>query len=68
MTLHGSIGHAGGSTLRARNVLQHGIGGWVQDIDLSVLGEEERKRAEGMRKRLIKLGQESGDVGYSLEG
>jgi hypothetical protein len=68
MTLHGSIGHAGGSTLRARNVLQHGIGGWVGDIDLSGLGPEEKKRAEDMRKRLVKLGQESGDVGYSLQG
>lgn len=68
MTLHGSIGHAGGSKLRARNVLQHGIGEWVQDIDLSGLGEEEKRRAEGMRKRLVKLGQDSGDVGYSLEG
>jgi hypothetical protein len=68
MTLHGSMGHAEGSRLRARNVLQHGIGEWVQDIDLSGLGEEERKRAEGMRQRLVKLGADSGDVGYSLEG
>ncbi len=28
MTLHGSVGHSGGSSLRARNVLQHGIGEW----------------------------------------
>lgn len=68
MTLHGSIGHAGGSKLRATNVLQHGIGKWVQDIDMSGLGEEERQRAENMRKRLIKLGQDSGEVGYSLQG
>jgi hypothetical protein len=68
MTLHGSIGHAGGSRLRARNVLQHGIGEWVQDIDLSGLGEGEKQSAERMRKRLVKLGQDSGDVGYSLEG
>ena len=67
MTLHGSIGHVGGSRLRARNVLQHGIGEWVGDIDLSMLEGVERKRAEGMRRRLIKMGDESGDVGYSLE-
>ncbi|CZR61100.1 related to phytanoyl-CoA dioxygenase family protein [Phialocephala subalpina] len=68
MTLHGSMGHVGGSRLRARNVLQHGIGEWVEDVDFSALSEEEKKRAEGMRARLIKLGRESGDVGYSLEG
>lgn len=68
MTLHGSMGHVGGSKLRARNVLQHGIGEWVGRIDLSVLEGEERKRAEGMRERLVKLGTDSGDVGYSLSG
>jgi hypothetical protein len=69
MTLHGSMGHVGGSRLRARNVLQHGIGKWVDQIDLSGLEGEERVRAEGMRDRLIKLGTDnSGDVGYSLEG
>jgi hypothetical protein len=68
MTLHGSMGHVGGSSLRARNVLQHGIGEWVGKIDLNGLEGEERKRAEGMRERLVKLGTESGDVGYSLSG
>jgi hypothetical protein len=69
MTLHGSMGHVGGSQLRARNVLQHGIGKWVDKIDLSGLEGEERMRAEGMRDRLVKLGTDhSVDVGYSLEG
>ena len=69
MTLHGSMGHVGGSRLRARNVLQHGVGEWVNRIDLSGLEGEERKRAEGMRERLMKLGTDnSGDVGYSLSG
>lgn len=68
MTLHGSMGHVGGSSLRATNVLQHGIGEWVEDIDLSLLDGEERKRAEGMRERLVKMGAESGTIGYSLEG
>ncbi|KAH9885497.1 hypothetical protein F4778DRAFT_504360 [Xylariomycetidae sp. FL2044] len=30
--------------------------------------ERVRKRAEGMRDRLVKLGERSGEVGYSLEG
>jgi hypothetical protein len=68
MTLHGSMGHVGGSSLRATNVLQHGIGKWVADIDLGGLNEEERKRAEGMRSRLVKMGAESGAVGFSLKG
>ncbi len=68
MTLHGSMGHRGGSKLRARNVLQHGIGEWVANIDLGDLNEKERIRAEGMRQRLVEMGSQSGDVGYSLEG
>lgn len=67
MTLHGSIGHRGGSRLRARNVLQHGIGEWVQDIDLSGLEGKEKERAVAMRKLLMKLGAEHTDVGFSLE-
>ncbi|KAM5375849.1 hypothetical protein ACJZ2D_005771 [Fusarium nematophilum] len=68
MTLHGSVGHVQGSTLRARNVLQHGVGGWVDRCALGPLREGERRRAEGMRQRLVHLGSESGEVGYSLEG
>ncbi|ERS99070.1 hypothetical protein HMPREF1624_04265 [Sporothrix schenckii ATCC 58251] len=66
-TLHGSVGHVGGNALRARNVLQHGVGDWVERCDFSVLTETERARAEGMRARLIKMGRESGPVGYSLK-
>ncbi|CEJ91070.1 Putative Phytanoyl-CoA dioxygenase [[Torrubiella] hemipterigena] len=68
VTLHGSVGHSGGSALRARNVLQHGIGKWVDKVDFSKLEEKDRLRAEGMRARLIKLGSEAGEVGYSLQG
>ncbi|KAG9247332.1 hypothetical protein BJ878DRAFT_415088 [Calycina marina] len=68
MTLHGSMGHAGGSTLRARNVLQHGIGKWVNQIDLSGLEGMEKTRAEAMRERLVKMGAENGEVGFSLDG
>lgn len=68
-TLHGSVGHVAGSAARARNVLQHGVGEWVEGCDfecLGVWGERERKRAEGMRRRLVGMGRES--VGFSLEG
>ncbi|KAG6176239.1 hypothetical protein E4U27_005366 [Claviceps purpurea] len=67
-TLHGSVGHSGGGQLRARNVLQHGVGRYVHGIDFSMLRESERRRAEDMRERLAKLGSESGQVGYSLQG
>lgn len=66
MTLHGSMGHVGGSALRARNVLQHGIGEWVGEIDLSGLDEGQRERAERMRKRLVAMGGHTGE--YSLTG
>ncbi|CAG8961204.1 hypothetical protein HYFRA_00013260 [Hymenoscyphus fraxineus] len=65
-TLHGTMGRAGGSRDRARNVLQHGIGEWVAEIDLSALEGREKERAEGMRERLLAMGTHSGE--YSLEG
>jgi ectoine hydroxylase-related dioxygenase (phytanoyl-CoA dioxygenase family) len=63
MTLHGSMGHVQGSGLRARNVLQHGVGEWAEKMELKGLPNNER--AEGMRKRLIKLGSERQDVGFA---
>ncbi|KAH8816527.1 phytanoyl-CoA dioxygenase [Xylogone sp. PMI_703] len=68
MTLHGSVGHVQGGNHRARNVLQHGVKEWIEQIDLDILSPEEKKRAEGMRARLVKLGEQSRDVGYSLQG
>lgn len=68
MTLHGSLGHVSGSTLRARNVLQHGVGNWVGKCSLQQLEEGDRQRAEAMRQRLVKMGSQSGQVGYSLQG
>ncbi|RYO90440.1 hypothetical protein DL764_008446 [Monosporascus ibericus] len=70
LTLHGSAGRAGpgAGRLRARNVLQHGVGAYVGRCDFSVLDERYRARAEAMRARLVQLGRESGDVGYSLTG
>lgn len=69
MSLHGSVGHVSGGPLRARNVLQHGVGEWVDRLDYfgSALGDG-KLRAEGMRDRLKKLGTESGEVGYSQDG
>lgn len=73
MSLHGSVGRAGGGRFRATNVLQHGVGKWVDGCDFSALadgpgGERSRRRAEGMRARLVELGRESGEVGFSLAG
>ena len=68
MTLHGSVGHVKGGTGRARNVLQHGVGDWVGNVDFGFLEEEERTRAEGMRRRLVGLAEGSGEVGFSLDG
>ncbi|RSM17995.1 hypothetical protein CDV31_003093 [Fusarium ambrosium] len=68
MTLHGSVGHVQGSTLRARNVLQHGVGSWVDKCAFGPLQDAQKWRAEGMRQRLVRLGSESGQVGFSLQG
>lgn len=68
MTLHGSAGHVAGSTLRARNVLQHGLRDWIDKVDFGRLDEKTRIRAEKMKASLVKMGQEAGDVGYSLDG
>ncbi|PKS11539.1 hypothetical protein jhhlp_003304 [Lomentospora prolificans] len=70
MTLHGSVGHVKGKALRARNVLQHGIGSWVGDCKFEELDNDLGKKAEGMRARLVKLGQDLGseELGYSQEG
>jgi hypothetical protein len=70
-TLHGSVGHVDASRERARNVLQHGVGEWVDRCDFSVLKDEkQRKTAEAMRQRLVQLGRENKgkDIGFSLEG
>ncbi|KAJ9133424.1 Phytanoyl-CoA dioxygenase [Pleurostoma richardsiae] len=68
MTLHGSAGHVDGSALRARNVLQHGLRGWIDRVDFSGLDEKHMARAEKMKASLIKMGREAGEVGYSLDG
>lgn len=68
LTVHGSVGQARGGELRARNVLQHGVGGWAARCDFSRLQGTERARAQAMRDRLVDLGSRAGDVGFSHEG
>lgn len=67
MTLHGSVGHVKGNKARARNVLQHGVGQWVDKCDFNKLPEHLKPRAEGMRQRLFEMGESSGNVGFSQD-
>ncbi|KAH8892100.1 phytanoyl-CoA dioxygenase family protein [Thozetella sp. PMI_491] len=68
MTLHGSAGHVNGSSLRARNVLQHGLRDWIDRVDFDGLDETVKSRAEKMKANLVQMGQAAGEVGYSLDG
>ncbi|KAK7520936.1 phytanoyl-CoA dioxygenase family protein [Phyllosticta citriasiana] len=63
-TLHGSVGVVGRTRQRARNVLQHGVGAWVDRCDFGALEPDVRARAESMRQRLVLMGREAGDVGF----
>ncbi|GAB7343841.1 hypothetical protein MBLNU457_1809t1 [Dothideomycetes sp. NU457] len=70
MTLHGSMGVLGEDGARARNVLQHGPGEWVDRCDFSdlsgeVQGEKVAVVAERMRRALIEMAKVNTDVGYS---
>lgn len=64
LTLHGSIGTTLGSKERARNVLQHGVGEWAREYDFEDFEAGMRERAVGMRKALVEMGRESGEVGF----
>ena len=64
-TLHGSIGHVRGSRVRARNVLQHGVGSWILQADFISLEERQKTRAESMRENLIKMGAKNIDSAFS---
>lgn len=66
MTLHGSVGLAGHGNERARQVLQHAVGEWVDKAQFSIEGGK-GKRAEAMRRRLVDMGRGE-DLGYSLVG
>lgn len=67
MTLHGSVGLAGHGTERARQVLQHSVGDWVDRADFAFMEGAKGARAEAMRKRLMAMGK-GDELGYSLEG
>ena len=65
MTLHGSIGYTKGNATRARNVLQHGVGEWVDKVDFSKLPNGLQARAEAMRKNLNEMGRVNENVGFA---
>lgn len=69
MTLHGSMGVVGADPARARNVLQHGLNGWVERCDFSQIqgqvgSEKLSSLANSMRARLMALGSDQ-NVGFS---
>ncbi|KAJ4359879.1 uncharacterized protein N0V89_000435 [Didymosphaeria variabile] len=64
MTLHGSIGTTLGSSERARNVLQHGVGAWAKEYDFEDFEPAMRERARAMREALVEMGKSSGEVGF----
>ena len=66
MTLHGSVGLAGHGELRARNVLQHGVGQWIEKADFG-FPVSKSLRAEGMKNNLVAMGRGT-EVGYSHHG
>lgn len=66
LTLHGSVGLAGHSRERARQVLQHVVGEWIERAKFGPEGSN-LERAEAMRKRLVAMGRGE-DLGFSLEG
>ncbi|KAJ7933861.1 hypothetical protein B0H13DRAFT_1952305 [Mycena leptocephala] len=63
-TLHASMGNVAGGSVRARNVLQHGLS-WMKEPQFSN-GLDARGKA--MLGRLLALYNSVGDVSYSLSG
>lgn len=61
-TLHATIGNVAGGSVRARNILQHGLG-WMKEPQFR---ESLNQRGTAMLDRLMKLYNSVGDVGYSL--
>ncbi|KAF9004506.1 hypothetical protein BDZ89DRAFT_1095670 [Hymenopellis radicata] len=62
-TLHASMGDARGGSVRARNVLQHGLNWMKEEPFRNTLTE----KGKTMLDRLIKMQKNAGEVGYSLE-
>ncbi|KAJ7502386.1 hypothetical protein B0H11DRAFT_1988374 [Mycena galericulata] len=63
-TLHASMGNVAGGSVRARNVLQHGLG-WMKEPQFY---DGLDSRGKAMLGRLLDLYEAVGDVGYSLSG
>ncbi|KAF7376605.1 hypothetical protein MSAN_00077200 [Mycena sanguinolenta] len=63
-TLHASMGNVAGGTVRARNVLQHGLS-WMKEPQFN---DGLDPRGKAMLGRLLQLYHAAGDVGYSLSG
>ncbi|KAJ7049716.1 hypothetical protein C8F01DRAFT_1068567 [Mycena amicta] len=63
-TLHATMGTVAGGSVRARNILQHGLG-WMKDRSFS---EGLDPRGQAMLGRLLHLYESVGEVGYSLAG
>ncbi|KAF8063387.1 hypothetical protein FPV67DRAFT_241108 [Lyophyllum atratum] len=63
-TLHGTIGNVKGGSMRARNVLQHGLNWMKEDTFREGLNE----KGKAMLDRLIAVQKQAADVGYSLSG
>lgn len=64
LTLHGSFGHKDFGKFRAKGVLQHGVGEWINDF------KPQNSNLEMLHSKLVNLSKEfeAQDLGYSLEG
>jgi hypothetical protein len=48
--------------------LQHGLRNWIDRLNFGALDGQEKRLAEHMKGNLVRMGQDAGDVGYSLQG
>lgn len=64
LTLHGSYGHKDFGKFRAKGVLQHGVGKWVDDF------VPINPNLTSLHQKLVSLAKEfeAQDLGYSLDG
>lgn len=64
LTLHGSYGHKNFGHFRAKGVLQHGVGHWVNDFHPT------NSNMKSLHVNLVELASQfqSHDLGYSLNG
>jgi len=63
-TLHATMGNTKGGSVRARNILQHGLS-WMKEPQFR---DGLDSRGKAMLGRLLELYNAVGDVGYSLSG